>query len=130
MSIRERGSGPSRPSRFTPPPPSEPPPISRPRLNALLAGRFGRRLTIVVASAGFGKSTLLANLALQDATAGIGFCLIDPHGDLFNEIYDGLSDGQRQRACIADVSATAVQAVDLREALMAIPGTLRTRVLY
>jgi D-3-phosphoglycerate dehydrogenase len=31
---------------------------------------------------------------------------------------------------VIDVSATDVQAVDLREALMAIPGTLRTRVLY
>ena len=31
---------------------------------------------------------------------------------------------------VIDVSATDVQAVDLREALAAIPGTLRTRVLY
>ena len=31
---------------------------------------------------------------------------------------------------VIDVSATDLQAVDLKEALMAIPGTLRTRVLY
>ncbi|MBK6299227.1 MAG: ATP-binding protein [Sphingomonadales bacterium] len=36
----------------------------------------------LIGQSGTGKSTLLANLALQDATAGIGFCLIDPHGDL------------------------------------------------
>lgn len=36
----------------------------------------------VVGQTGTGKSTLLANLALQDAAAGYGFCLIDPHGDL------------------------------------------------
>ena len=35
-----------------------------------------------------------------------------------------------QEYVVIDVSATDVQAVDLREALMAIPGTLRTRVLY
>lgn len=31
---------------------------------------------------GTGKSTLLLNMAKQDMTAGNGFCLIDPHGDL------------------------------------------------
>jgi D-3-phosphoglycerate dehydrogenase len=31
---------------------------------------------------------------------------------------------------VIDVSATDLQAGDLKEALMAIPGTLRTRVLY
>lgn len=35
-----------------------------------------------VGQTGTGKSTLLFNLARQDASAGIGFCLIDPHGDL------------------------------------------------
>jgi hypothetical protein len=29
---------------------------------------------------GTGKSTFLLNLALHDALAGRGFCLIDPHG--------------------------------------------------
>jgi len=36
----------------------------------------------VIGQTGTGKSTLLFNLALQDARAGLGFCLIDPHGDL------------------------------------------------
>ncbi|NEK24198.1 type IV secretion system DNA-binding domain-containing protein [Sulfitobacter sp. JBTF-M27] len=36
----------------------------------------------VVGQTGTGKSTLLGNLALQDAQRGFGFCLIDPHGDL------------------------------------------------
>jgi hypothetical protein len=35
-----------------------------------------------VGQTGAGKSTLIANLAMQDAAQGIGFCLIDPHGDL------------------------------------------------
>lgn len=33
-----------------------------------------------------GKSTLIKNLALADAAAGRGFCLIDPHGDLASAV--------------------------------------------
>lgn len=40
----------------------------------------------VVGQTGTGKSTLLANLALQDSARGFGFCLIDPHGDLADEL--------------------------------------------
>lgn len=40
----------------------------------------------VIGQTGTGKSTLLANMALQDAVAGRGFCLIDPHGDLASEL--------------------------------------------
>src|SRR5881275_1877776 len=37
---------------------------------------------------GSGKSTLLRNLILQDIEAGCGVGLIDPHGDLAEEILD------------------------------------------
>ena len=40
----------------------------------------------VIGQTGTGKSTLLANMAIQDAHQGNGFCLIDPHGDLANEV--------------------------------------------
>lgn len=40
----------------------------------------------VIGQTGTGKSTLLANLALQDAAHGFGFCLIDPHGDLADAV--------------------------------------------
>ena len=36
----------------------------------------------IIGQTGTGKSTLLDGLAQQDAANGIGFCLIDPHGDL------------------------------------------------
>lgn len=36
----------------------------------------------VIGKTGVGKSTLLRTLALQDAIAGRGFALVDPHGDL------------------------------------------------
>ena len=54
--------------------------------------RFGIRLAdrlmhlYIIGQTGTGKSTLLANLAHQDARNGIGFCLIDPHGDLAEDL--------------------------------------------
>lgn len=58
---------------------------------------FGIRLAdrlshlYVVGQTGTGKSTLLGNLARQDAERGTGFCLIDPHGDLATELSASLS---------------------------------------
>lgn len=46
----------------------------------------------VIGQTGTGKSTLLANLAYQDAEAGRGFCLIDPHGDLAEGLAAELKD--------------------------------------
>lgn len=40
----------------------------------------------VIGKTGTGKSTLLETLALQDMRASRGFALIDPHGDLADEI--------------------------------------------
>ena len=45
----------------------------------------------IIGQTGTGKSTLLRNLAKQDAAAGIGFCLIDPHGDLAHSLSTSLS---------------------------------------
>ena len=46
----------------------------------------------IVGQTGTGKSTLLANLALQDAARGFGFALIDPHGDLADSLAARLED--------------------------------------
>ena len=40
----------------------------------------------------------MARMIRQDIDKGLPTVVIDPHGDLFNEINDGLSDDQRQRA--------------------------------
>lgn len=45
----------------------------------------------IIGQTGTGKSTLLQNLAQQDANAGTGFCLIDPHGDLAETLHRTLS---------------------------------------
>jgi Helicase HerA, central domain len=44
----------------------------------------------IIGQTGTGKSTLLKNLALQDALNGTGFCLVDPHGDLATELANTL----------------------------------------
>jgi hypothetical protein len=43
-----------------------------------------------VGQTGTGKSTLLQNLAWQDARNGTGFCLIDPHGDLAESLHQNI----------------------------------------
>lgn len=45
----------------------------------------------VIGQTGTGKSTLLHNLAWQDARGGTGFCLVDPHGDLAERLHQSLS---------------------------------------
>jgi energy-coupling factor transporter ATP-binding protein EcfA2 len=47
-----------------------------------------RRHLYVLGKSGSGKSTLLRNLAAQDIAAGRGLMLLDPHGDLAEELLD------------------------------------------
>ncbi len=44
------------------------------------------RHTYIVGKSGVGKSVLLANMAIQDVIAGHGICMIDPHGDLIDDV--------------------------------------------
>ncbi len=59
---------------------------------------FGIRLTdrlshmYIIGQTGTGKSTLIENMARQDARAGQGFCVIDPHGDLAERLANYLGD--------------------------------------
>ncbi|MFH1225810.1 MAG: type IV secretory system conjugative DNA transfer family protein [bacterium] len=45
-----------------------------------------RRHLYLIGKSGTGKSVLLANLAIQDIANGEGVCVIDPHGDLIENI--------------------------------------------
>jgi len=40
----------------------------------------------IVGTTGSGKSKLLERLAVDDAHGGVGFCLVDPHGDLCHDV--------------------------------------------
>ncbi|MEK7618067.1 MAG: type IV secretory system conjugative DNA transfer family protein [Patescibacteria group bacterium] len=45
-----------------------------------------RRHTYILGRTGSGKSVLLANMAIQDIKNGEGLCVVDPHGDLIQDI--------------------------------------------
>src|ERR1051325_6428650 len=49
-----------------------------------------RQHLYIVGKTGTGKSTLLRNLICQDIARGNGIGLIDPHGDLAEEILDSI----------------------------------------
>src|SRR5437879_7154214 len=53
----------------------------------------------IIGKTGTGKSTLIANLARQDALHGEGFALLDPHGDLVEQVIR-LIRAERQRDLI------------------------------
>lgn len=47
-----------------------------------------RRHSYILGRTGSGKSYLMANMAIQDVRNGEGLCVIDPHGDLIQDILD------------------------------------------
>ena len=56
----------------------------------------------VIGETGTGKSTLLANLVLQDAEAGRSAVVIDPKGDLVQAILERLPLAAADRTCLID----------------------------
>jgi len=57
------------------------------------------RHTYVIGASGTGKSTLLLNLIMQDIEAGRGVAVLDPHGDLVDEVLARLPERR-----VADVT--------------------------
>lgn len=54
---------------------------------------------------GVGKSTLIANMALQDAAACRGFALIDPKSDLVEDILARMPESRRDDVIVLDPTA-------------------------
>lgn len=50
----------------------------------------------VIGKSGTGKSTLLENMAISDIDRGNGLCLIDPHGDIAEDILQHIPNGRMQ----------------------------------
>lgn len=63
-----------------------------------------RRHAYVVGKTGTGKSTLLKNMALQDIEAGRGVCVVDPHGDLIDDILERIPAYRQQDVVVFDPS--------------------------
>ena len=62
----------------------------------------GRQHAHVLGATGSGKSTLLANLVLQDAAAHRGAVVVDPKGDLVDDIVDRLPKEAAGRVVLLD----------------------------
>jgi Type IV secretion-system coupling protein DNA-binding domain len=58
----------------------------------------------VVGPVGVGKSTLLANLAVQDMSSGDGLALIDPKGDLATDVLERVPAHRRSDVIVADLA--------------------------
>jgi hypothetical protein len=60
-----------------------------------------------VGPVGVGKSTLLANMALQDMASGDGLALIDPKGDLASDVLARVPDHRYDDVTVLDLADTA-----------------------
>ncbi|MCA1626224.1 MAG: ATP-binding protein, partial [Acidobacteria bacterium] len=57
--------------------------------------RLDRRAHLyLLGKTGTGKSTLLESLMLDDVRKGLGFALLDPHGDLVKKIKDRIPENR------------------------------------
>jgi hypothetical protein len=76
-----------------------------PRPIALRVGDARHHLHVIGAT-GSGKSTLLAHLVLSDAAAGRAAVVIDPRGDLVNDLLDRLPEQAADRVRLIDPDTT------------------------
>ena len=63
-----------------------------------------RRHLYIVGKSGVGKTKLLELFIRQDITYGHGLCLIDPHGDVIEEMLDYIPKNRIEDVCIIDPS--------------------------
>ena len=62
-------------------------------------GEDRRRHTYIIGKSGTGKSTLIANMAIDDIRKGKGVAIIDPHGDLCSSILDYIPSSRINDCC-------------------------------
>ena len=60
----------------------------------------------IVGKSGSGKSTFLFNLAMSDIVTGEGVTVIDPHGDLAEDILDAIPRSRINDVCYLDAGET------------------------
>jgi len=65
-----------------------------------------RRHIYIIGKTGTGKSVLLEDMAIQDIKAGYGVCVIDPHGDLIDEIVKFIPPNRAEDVIYFDPSDT------------------------
>ena len=62
-------------------------------------GEDRRRHTYIIGKSGTGKTTLIANMAIDDIRKGRGVAVIDPHGDLCNAILNYIPASRINDCC-------------------------------
>ena len=62
-------------------------------------GEDRRRHMYVIGKSGTGKTTMIANMAIDDIRKGRGVAIIDPHGDLCNTILDYIPSSRINDCC-------------------------------
>jgi hypothetical protein len=62
-------------------------------------GEDRRRHTYIIGKSGTGKTTLIANMAIDDIRKGRGVAIIDPHGDLCQTILDYIPSNRINDVC-------------------------------
>ena len=60
------------------------------------------RHTYMIGASGTGKSTLLLSMAMQDIEAGNGFAVLDPHGDLIEDILTRIPESRAGDVVVFD----------------------------
>ncbi len=63
-----------------------------------------RRHLYVIGKTGVGKSKFLELMARQDIAYGHGFCFIDPHGDVIEELLNFIPEERVEDVCLIDPS--------------------------
>jgi len=92
----------------------------------LVASEIGRHV-LVVGKTGMGKSRLLSQLCRTDADKGNGFLLVDPHGDLAHDVFDGLP--RRRRNDLVRFDASEPQDCPGLNPLRSVPPQARSLVV-
>jgi CheY-like chemotaxis protein len=72
-----------------------------------LDGEALKRHAYILGQTGTGKSTLLKSMILDAAQKGEGFCVLDPHGDLFEDVYQQLPDHRKKDIVLFDMTNLA-----------------------
>ena len=74
--------------------------------NVTFSGEDRLKHTHIIGATGTGKSTLIANLILQDIQKGIGLVLFDPHGDLIDDVIAHIPEDKLEHVVLIDPSDT------------------------
>ncbi len=74
--------------------------------DVFLAPEDRMRHCYVIGQTGTGKTTILKNMAIQDAKNGNGFCFIDPHGTDLNDILANIPQDRLEDVIYFDPSHT------------------------